>query len=269
MRIALNFSLLWLVALATRLGLEQQGFSAAPQAFVSDGLWALLLAVVCRRSRVLATLVLLLWTGAYLGDWAFLAAMGSTFDHRDLQYLLDPAFLQATTGWPWWLVLAALAAAVLAAGAAMGLLFRATAPPRAASWRQGAMEIALLGIVLFHFLETRNDWRDSSLAVLHAEAIWSGVFSSAGQPPPPASYAGQDGEPGEPLQAVGSAENVLLIVMEGLTGAYLPQVAGANHERPGSHAPAHRFLGRKRLAGTQFHYPRPADPAWAPRVVVR
>lgn len=233
LRIALNFSLLWLVALVTRFGLEQQGFPAAPQAFVSDGLWALLLAVAGRRSWVLATLVLLLWSAAYLGDWAFLVAMGSPFDHRDFRYLLDPAFLQATTGWPWWLVLAAAAGTVLAAGAALGLLFRATAPSRRTTWRHGAMEIALLGIVLFHYQQTRHDWRDSSLAVLHAEAIWSGAFSSAEQSPPPASYTGQAGEFGEPLQAVGSAENVLLIVMEGLTGAYLPQVAGANHERPG------------------------------------
>lgn len=99
MRLLSLFAIFVSLALITRISLASGGYVSGWEAWIADLLTALLLALLCSRLHwALVLSIWLLWGVVYLGNLAFLQAMGSAVDHRDLGYLVDPAFLGATLG---------------------------------------------------------------------------------------------------------------------------------------------------------------------------
>ena len=68
-------------ALLVRIALASSGYLSGWEAWFADSVSALLLALLCSRLHWGAVLVLwLLWAIVYLGNLAFLQAMGSAVD---------------------------------------------------------------------------------------------------------------------------------------------------------------------------------------------
>ena len=237
-RVIALFALVTLITVLTRLGLQQQGYDSDLQAFVSDALWALLLVIICRRSVVLSVVILPLWVVIYLGDWAFINSMGSMFDYRDLPYLLDLEFLQASIGEHWLWALLLVVGLIVIAGIGLWALFKVTDSIPPITWQSIVLKLILFSLVFSHYQKTRDDWQDSSFPILHIENMLSDAWLNDTSPILLSSQTPlilQPQELGERIVAREDSEtekNVLLIVMEGLAGVYLPQVAALNNEQP-------------------------------------
>jgi arylsulfatase A-like enzyme len=211
--------------------------------FLSDAALALLalaiLLLVSLASRLLAVLLVLIWTLLQYANYETVRVLGSLASSLDVGFLADPTFLLGSataisrpvllTG-----VLAASAALAwgglrgvgarhaLGSGVAAALLLGAhTAWPwqdDVAAWRQT------------HFIQ-----RDARLAILAALGPGTPVLDF---PDPPAAMldrapglaADLGGPPLLPLEGRGS--NVLLVVLESVSGAYLPSLAEWHGQPP-------------------------------------
>ncbi|MBC3363533.1 sulfatase-like hydrolase/transferase [Pseudomonas sp. SWRI154] len=219
-----------LVPMGLRLAL---GWSD-PLGYLSDlAIGALLIALLYRRPWWLALPVLLAWCALTLACIELVNAVGRMPTPADIQYLIDPQFVENSTSggfaYPW------LAAIVLAA-LALWLIVQWTnrrrqAPPLPR--RAWALPIVLL---LAH--GTVQTWRPNeadqwNLFNLPHQLITAGLAAGqehieqrfAGdvpdQLPPMEGLTRLDLDGQKLLAAPGQARNVLVIALEGIPGAYL------------------------------------------------
>lgn len=205
------------------------GYTSTPGGYLADIFWAAILALLLVRSPWWIPPVLLLgWIVLYLGNASFIQAMGVAVDYRDLGYLIDPQFVIATLGSNVWL--SAVAAAVcIAAVFLMGWKL----PARPASGRP--MYISAVVVMVLVYVQFQSGapshWGNSSFFSLLIADLSVDREAAA-----EASVAVQHSISVDPAGIeqfeLGQARNVLLVVVEGVHGAYLPQVAERNRVEP-------------------------------------
>ena len=232
MRLLALFTLFYLTALGARLALYSDGYISVWPALGSDFLWALLLALVSLGFHwLLSALLLLLWVVLYLGNLGFIQAMGTAMDLHDLGYLLDAEFLRGTLGGGPWSQLGAGFSAIIAIGFLARWCWRLP-PPRWSLGQRSATAAAVTSLLLFQAWNTAIPrWSNSGLVSLYLGAIFAGRIAENS---PLGTVAAQPSasEPGRRQLPLGMARNVILIVVEGVHGAYLPQVASRYGETP-------------------------------------
>ncbi|MCY4428100.1 MAG: LTA synthase family protein [Halieaceae bacterium] len=232
MRLPALFSLFFLSALGARLALHSDGYSSVWPALGSDFLWALLLALVSLGFHwLLSALLLLLWVVLYLGNLGFIQAMGAAIDLRDLGYLLDAEFLRGTLGGGLWPQLGAGFLAIIAIVLLARWCWRLP-PSRWSLGQRCATAAVVAALLLFQAWNTAiPKWSNSGLVSLYLDAIFSGR-SAENSPLGRVALQPSASEPGRRQLQLGMARNVILIVVEGVHGAYLPQVASRYGETP-------------------------------------
>jgi hypothetical protein len=230
MRLFGLFLLFLSVSLAVRLGLSAAGFVSSWGGWWGDLLWASLLALVlCRARWWVALFTWVLWAIVYLGNFSFIQAMGSAVDYRDLGYLVDPAFVLATLGSRLWLTVLGGAIALSVAALLMRWCFRQSLP----AWRAGIQWGLSLAVVLLLIVQTETtrqpQWHNTGLVSLHGSAVLGDLFGPQSLPVTD-DFLEPEEPVGTPLVSIGKAKNVLLVVVEGVHGAYLPHIAQRNQE---------------------------------------
>ena len=232
MRLLALFSLFFLTALGARLALYSDGYISVWPALGSDFLWALLLALVSLGFHwLLSALLLLLWVVLYLGNLGFIQAMGTTMDLRDHGYLFDAEFLRGTLGGSLWPQLGAGFSAIIAIVFLARWCWRLP-PPRWGLGQRSATAAAVTALLLFQAWNTAIPrWSNSGLVSLYLDAIFAGRIAE-NSPPGVVGVQPSASEPGRRQLPLGMARNVILIVVEGVHGAYLPQVASRYGETP-------------------------------------
>jgi len=234
-RLVAMIGLLLMVPLGLRLAL---GWSD-PLGYLSDlGIGSLLLVALYRRPWWLALPVLLVWLVMTLASAELVSAVGRLPNVSDLHYLLDPQFLENSTGGgfaqPW------LAAALLLA---LGLwlltlrLGRSTPYPALPRTTWAAPLLLLLGHWGAQHLQP-SDADQWHLFNLPHQLLAAGVGEvqiraedwleddGIELPPQMAGLTQLDLHGEKLLPQAGRARNVLVIALEGIPGAYL----GVNRE---------------------------------------
>jgi hypothetical protein len=242
-------ALLLVVLLATpfvlrALWLAEAGGSFAfsdLRGFASDAAVALVcfagVVFAARASRWLAVALAGVWVGLHFANHEWLRVMGSPGSLLDLDYLGDATFVGGSAlalSRPWLLALAALASCAAAwrcargasaAGAALALvlaaalfgLHRATPEdPGAAGWRQrNFVQWNVEGLLARARAADAGDVADPHVAMLALDP-----------------QLAADLEGSERLPATGRARNVLLLVLESLSGAHVERFAAAHGRAP-------------------------------------
>ena len=217
---------------------DRGGAAALPdlRGVVADASAALIaLAVVValgRVSRAAAAVVVLLWTALQYANYETVRVLGSLASVLDAGYLADPTFLFGSA-----LVVSrpALLAALLVACPALAWAGLPAARLRTAL---GSIIAAALLLGVQATWPWRDDvvaWRQTHFVSHNARlALWPGArapgqASSSSDPPAamlervPDLAANLDGVPRLPLARSGT--NVLLVVLESVSGAFLPSLA--------------------------------------------
>lgn len=215
-----------------------------PLGYLSDlALGSLLLVLLHRRPAWLALPVLLAWAALWVASAELVSAVGRLPNSGDLAYLIDPQFMENSTGgglahgWLPWLMAGGLLACCLSAWSTRAqraaalprwalcipvLLFglhwgsQQLAPSDADQWRQYNLSHQLLSAGV-------NDLQRRALA-------WGGQEQPI-TPLPSAGLTQADLHGQKLLAGPGSARNLLVITLEGIPGAYLRPNRQALHSR--------------------------------------
>lgn len=234
-RLAALIGLVLVVPLCLRAAL---GWSD-PMGYLSDlGIGSLLVLLLHRRPLWLSVPLLLVWGLFNIATAELVSAVGRLPNAADLNYLVDPQFLEKSTSGsfaqPW---LAASLVLAFLLWLATHWLGRATPQPRLprSAWAAPALLLcAHWGAQYLHPSEA-DQWRQFNLPhQLLAAAV--GDLQMRGEewlegdqvevPPQMAGLTRLDLDGEKLLAAPGRARNVLIITLEGIPGAYV----GANRE---------------------------------------
>ena len=210
-----------------------------PLGYLSDlGIASLLIVILHRRPWWFALPVLLVWGFVTLVTAELVSAVGRLPNASDLQYLIDPQFLENSTGngfaQPW-------LAATLFFGLVIWLITQWMAPPSPAPRLPRSVWAAPLLLLIAHwgaqhlYPSDEDPWRLFNLPHQLLSASVGGVQVSAEEwlegdvvdvPPQMAGLTQLDLGGQKLLAAPGRARNVLIIALEGIPGAYV----GVNRE---------------------------------------
>lgn len=220
--------------LAVPLGLRLALGWSDPLGYLSDlGIAGLLVVLLQRRPWWLALPVLSVWCLMTLASVELVSAVGRLPSMADVHYLLDLQFLENSTGGgfaqPW-------LAAALASGLAFWLIARwagrskpAAGLPRHA-WTVPALLLLVHGGVQYRYPSEEDPWR---LFNLPHQLLVTGIGEGqarleewlegdgADTPPRMAGLTRLDLDGRKLLPEPGRARNVLLVVLEGIPGAYV------------------------------------------------
>ncbi|MCO7514320.1 LTA synthase family protein [Pseudomonas guariconensis] len=232
------------LVLALPLGIRALLGWSDPLGYLSDlAIGSLLLLLLHRRAWWLALPVLLAWGALMVGSAELVSAVGRLPTSADLTYLLDPQFMENSTGGalahPWlpWVLVAGLAAWLLAVWRSRGR------PAMALSRKAWAIPLLLLGAhwASQHLVPSEADqWRQYNLP---HQLLSAGVGDLQRQargwlgdeptvPPLPTAGLVQSDLNGRKLLATpGQARNLLVITLEGIPGAYVRANRQALHSR--------------------------------------
>ncbi|MFJ4430749.1 LTA synthase family protein [Pseudomonas sp. NPDC089395] len=249
MNIQLGHSRTRLVALATLVLVIPLAARALlgwsnPLGYLSDlAFGSLLLLLLHRRPWWLALPVLLAWAALWVASAELVSAVGRLPNSGDLAYLIDPQFMENSTGGglahPWlpWLM-----AAGLLAWCSITWRGRAHRPAALPRWAL-AIPVLLFGLHWGSQQLTPSDadqWRQYNLS---HQLLSAGVndlqrrtltWTGQEQPVTPLSSAAltqADLHGQKLLSAPGSARNLLVITLEGIPGAYVRANRQALHSR--------------------------------------
>ncbi|MDR9754045.1 LTA synthase family protein [Pseudomonas sp. SZMC_28357] len=240
-RLITLIGLLMVVPLCLRLALGW----ANPLGYLSDlGIGSLLLVLLYRRAWWLALPVLVLWGLINVASAELVSAVGRLPNVSDLHYLIDPQFIENSTGGgfaqPW--LAAALLLALLVWLATLWL-GRSTPAPRLPRKTWAAPLLLLIGHWGAQHLQPSDDdeWRLYNLPHQLLAASVGEVQTRAEEwleddgiddlPPQMAGLTQLDLD-GQPLlSAPGRARNVMIITLEGIPGAYIAANREALHSR--------------------------------------
>jgi hypothetical protein len=232
MRLFSLFVLFSSLALLARIVLVAGGYVSGWEAWFADMMSALLLALLCARAPWWLALGLwVAWAVVFMGSMAFLQAMGSAVDYRDLGYLLDPQFLRATLGDRLLPIVVITPLVLLAAGYGFRFCARLRGPHWSSISHWTLTGLVFLIVALQANFTRMPQWSNSGLLPLYTGEIL-GDLLSGGERVTDTGFDEPEEAPGHPRFPLGQARNVLLVVIEGVHGAYLPQVAAASGETP-------------------------------------
>lgn len=210
-----------------------------PLGYLSDlGIASLLIVILHRRPWWFALPVLLVWGFVTLATAELVSAVGRLPNASDLQYLIDPQFLENSTGngftQPW-------LAATLFFGLVIWLITQWMAPPSPAPRLPRSVWAAPLLLLIAHwgaqhlYPSDEDPWRLFNLPHQLLSASVGDVQACAEEwlegdvvdvPPQMAGLTQLDLGGQKLLAAPGRARNVLIIALEGIPGAYV----GVNRE---------------------------------------
>ncbi|WP_349615919.1 LTA synthase family protein [Azotobacter salinestris] len=248
------FSLIALIGLVlvVPLGLRlAQGWSN-PLGYLSDlGIASLLIVLLYRRPWWLALPVLSVWSLMTLATVELVSAVGRLPNVADLHYLLDPQFLENSTGGgfahPWLAATLALGLAIWLIAQGAGRSRPAAGLPRHA-WLAPALLLLAHGGVQYLQPGEDDQWRLFNLPhQLLAAGIGAGQAraeewlegDSLDAPPQMAGLTRLDLGGRKLLPEPGRARNVLLVALEGIPGAYVEANRRALHSSYQEHLMPH------------------------------
>ena len=213
-----------------------------PHGYLSDlAIGSLLVLLLHRRRGWLAFAVLLFWAGLTIATAELVSAVGRLPAVSDVHYLLDPSFVENSTGGGFahaWL------AGVLAAGLGLWCVVRwlnRKRPARPLPRLAWAAPLLLLGAHwgAEHLAPSDADqWRQFNLphqllaaaageVQREVEHVWLG--DAPQQTPPMEGLTRSDLDGKKLLDAPGRARNLLIITLEGIPGAYVRANREAMH----------------------------------------
>ena len=182
--------------------------------------------------RAMAMAALLVWVIGHAANLEHVLTLGTVVNVAHAGYVFDGTFFAGSA-----LELRHPSLIAIVALVSIGLLWRATS--RAVDSRAAA-QVGLFGLALIAFRIVLPDasnattWRQTSYLIENARWISSPAARVAREDRIPGLYPGDlDGSSIRPLDHRG--ENVLLVVLEGVSGAYLDRIAeihGLTGERP-------------------------------------
>ncbi|BBH46235.1 LTA synthase family protein [Pseudomonas sp. KU43P] len=215
-----------------------------PLGYVSDlALGSLLVCLLHRRPWWLALPVLVAWAALWVASAELVSAVGRLPNSGDLGYLIDPQFMENSTGgglahaWLPWLMVAGLLAWCWSAWRSRGR--RSAALPRWAF----AIPVLLFGV---HWGSQQlapsdaDQWRQYNLSHqllsagvndLQRRVVAWGGHEQPITPMPSTGLTQADLHGQKLLAAPGSARNLLVITLEGIPGAYVRPNRQALHSR--------------------------------------
>lgn len=198
----------------------------------ADLVWSLLpasLVLLLPRWRAGVMLILLLcWTLTHWLDVQSLLALGVSADYRDFHYVLDPVFLKSTLSGisPWLLLVVFLAVATL--GWLCRWLLQRSGPLPGFTPTAVLVAGGLLLVLVLLPQAPVSDWHRRNSVAHQLQNLWLNVGGAQTVALQSSRHLLVSGAPATPSVLLpGRAKNVLLIVLEGLPGAYLPQVSAA------------------------------------------
>ncbi len=231
--VALSPFALRLAALhAHDLGFAPADLSGLTSDTIAALLFCAVLMLVARGSRIAAALLVVPWTLGQYANFEHVRELGTLATIRDAAYLADPTFVGGSALSPAQPVLLVI---LLLAGPALAWFGLERATFRSAGIVAGVAALGLVAQALWPFSDAVATWRqvhflhnDGRLAVLAAlspepEARFFADPPSAMLDLVPELAANLDGEPIVPLARPDL--NVLLIVLESVSGSYLPTLA--------------------------------------------
>ena len=201
---------------------------------------AVAVGLLARLRRWAGVGLLLLWVLLCYGNYEHVSANGANMALRHAGYLADETFLRGSAfavTRPWLLVGALVAA--------LGFGWAALRPGARVRLRTLAIGCAVTAAA-FAFWSASSEtlgWRQTSFVAQNASwlvraiAVRDSITPSAPEPPNPSKSFEPPKPPepvapdldGEPLVAFGDAKtNVLLVFLEGVSGAYLEPIVAAN-----------------------------------------
>lgn len=207
-----------------------------------------------RKQRLWAAgVAAFLWTTLHVGNYEHIAALGAPLQLTYAQYMRDGVFLTGSA-----LSVSSLALSVaLLAGVAAGLVLAVRAEMRVSSWQLQA--ILVLALAFGSSIWPRDPlslaWRDS-----HFMALWlrpSNASASAvdGRAPLPDDFRANVREDvnGKMIVAQGkNRPNVLLVMIEGISGANIPSIAAAHGIRQAADMPELSAIAEKSITFPTF-----------------
>lgn len=267
---ALRFALVWVAALLAPLALRAVlVFERTSGLYTGDalgvmsdaavaGLMVVVLLWLGRVSRFLAVVTVLAWVLLHYASYETVRVLGSIASYRDVHFMASATFLEGSAlaiSRP--LLLASLAAvsAALAFLAVRGL---------SARWWAGSIGAALL-LFAAHQAASMTDqleyWRQLNAIDYNARDWLTELLAdptSHAFPDPPSAMldlvpglaSDLDGE--LLLETPGRGHNVLLVVIEGLSGSYLPVLAEAHDQQLHALMPLLDSRARQHLAYSSF-----------------
>ncbi len=269
--------LLWLAALWAPLALRaallvEQSLApgagdlrgACSDASVALGV-AFAIGALARWRRWAGVGLLLVWLLLCYGNYEHVRANGANLALRYAGYLVDPTFLlgSALAVTRPWLLVGAWTPALAIGWAALRAGSRARLLPLALGCALTAAAFAF-----WRASPGTLDWRQSSFAAQNASRLVRAVAARDALAPPadPSAAPGPERAPssaldaaapdlaGEPVVAFGSpGTNVLLVMLEGVSGAYVESIAEANDRRPiGIRMPELDRIARNHVFFTSF-----------------
>jgi len=212
-----------------------------PFGYLSDlAIGGLLIVLVHQRHALLSVALAVLWCLCTLGTTELVVAVGRMPEPGDLQYLIDPQFVSHSTqegglSQPWLVV---AVAAVLALYLAVRAVQRGVAM-RPLSWAWLLAPSALLGVHALYQYQSPSaaeQWQQFNLPhKLLAEGLSGGQMhlrdwllgNSPNQAPDISAFTTLDLNGASLLADTGQARNLLIITLEGVTGAYIAAARSA------------------------------------------
>ncbi len=199
---------------------------------LQDLLWSLLVSLLVLWMPVWRGLALLglwtLWTLTLWLDSQSWLALGAGADYRDVVYLLDPVFLRSSV---------ASLSPLLLISILLGVCLSAYLAARYANWlamhrpgvitRQSSLTVVVL-IAMLLIIPSGRDWQErNGFGAQWASFFKYGKLDDTAMPTLRHASLNAAVASSKWLDEPGRARNVLLIVLEGIPGPYLPQVAAA------------------------------------------
>ncbi|MBW2494936.1 MAG: sulfatase-like hydrolase/transferase, partial [Deltaproteobacteria bacterium] len=259
---AARLALLGCAALLVPVGLRallllEQGLAPAVgdlRGLLSDLTAALGVAVavglLARWRSWLGAGLLLLWALLCYGNYEHVRENGANVALRYAGYLTDATFLRGSAlavSRPW------LLAGVLLA--ALGLGWAALRPGARVRLSALAISCALAAAVLLSWNASTDElgWRQTQFAIQNISQLTRGTPESDAVEPPALEASAPD-LAGEPVVGFAEAKtNVLLVILEGVSGAYIEPIALANERRPiGISMPELSRVARDHVVFTSF-----------------
>jgi len=204
-----------------------------PAGLVSDLGIALILYGVLRQSpRWIRVFLLLFWSMTQIMSQELLAAMQRLPSWQDLQYLVDPTFVKNTTA-GFHLALPGFELAFL-----LAIIPAILVTPHRPGWKQTIGCLLAGFLVLGVHYPLNRILSSQSIAARYNPLQWFVVDASAKVFGSEVKGLGMDDLPqdlktfdldGKKLLTQGKAQNVLIVILEGMPGIYLPEIRQAMH----------------------------------------
>ncbi|MDU8351465.1 LTA synthase family protein [Pseudomonas syringae pv. actinidiae] len=215
---------------APSLARHLEGYSSV-QGSLSDLACALLIgSLVANTNRIARAPIIMVWTLLQIGSYMLLGAMARLPSWSDFHFLMDRSFVENSAGEigiSQWIMVAFM---ILAASVSMAFP-RRTPSDKSMVWGVGSVALIILaagGALCAQKVLVKKDEGSENLYSYYNPVHWLAAEAyqnlTQNSTPLPAPTVMQEDLSGQSLiSGPGKAKNVLIVAMEGMTGAYLAQ----------------------------------------------